>query len=223
MPPLRIAVLDYGSGNLASAVRALKHAGETAVAQPVSVELTESTATAGEADGLVVPGVGAYAACMAGLVDVGGPELIAGRRASGLPTLGICVGFQVMFDAGDEHGVHTRGCGIWPGTVERLRSTGVPIPHMGWNQVAAPSPSRLFGDSDDRYYFVHSYAAHDQPLTRQSAAVVSTCAYGGDTFVAAAESADGMVAGTQFHPEKSGAAGLALLGRWIRLVAQIAG
>ena len=145
----RVVVLDYGSGNVRSAVRALERAG-------AEVTLTADRTAAAEADGLVVPGVGAFAACMAGLRAVRGPEVIGRRLAGGRPVLGICVGMQVLFERGVEHGVESAGCDEWPGVVDRLQAPV--IPHMGWNTVEAPADSTLFsGVENARFYFVHSY------------------------------------------------------------------
>jgi len=130
-----VVVLDYGSGNIRSAERAVARAG-------AEVTVTTDADLATAADGLVVPGVGAFAACMAGLVAVGGPEIIAARLAARRPTLAICVGHQVLFEAGIEHGARTAGCNIWPGLVERLHAER--LPHMGWNTVKAADGSRLF-------------------------------------------------------------------------------
>jgi imidazole glycerol-phosphate synthase subunit HisH len=147
----RVAVLDYGSGNLHSATRALAEAG-------AHVVLTADPAVAGSADGLVVPGVGAFAACMSGLLAVGGDRIIADRVASEKPVLGICVGHQVLFARGDEHGEVVEGCGVYPGLVTRLDA--VRLPHMGWNEVRTPAGTRMFeGVTRERFYFVHSYAA----------------------------------------------------------------
>lgn len=126
----RVCVLDYGFGNVRSAVRALEHVG-------AQVELTADPDTVSNADGLVVPGVGAFAAVMEGLRQVRGDMLIERRLAGGRPVLGICVGLQIMFDQGVEHGVTTQGLGQWPGVVERLQAPVVP--HMGWNTVDAPA------------------------------------------------------------------------------------
>ncbi len=146
---MKVVVLDYGSGNLRSAERALARAG-------AEVTVTSDRSAALAADGLVVPGVGAFAACMDGLAAIDGPVIIAERRAAGRPTLAICVGHQVLFDAGIEHGVRAPGCAVWPGVVERLRAER--LPHMGWNTVTAGEGSRLFaGAESDRFYFVHSY------------------------------------------------------------------
>ena len=147
----RIVVLDYGSGNLRSAERALRRVG-------ADVVVTADTDAALNADGLVVPGVGAFAACMAGLAAVDGPRIIGRRLAGGRPVLGICVGMQVLFDLGVEWGERTEGCGQWPGTVERLKADV--LPHMGWNTVRAPAGTTLFAGmpADTRFYFVHSFA-----------------------------------------------------------------
>jgi glutamine amidotransferase len=203
-----VVVLDYGSGNVRSAVRALERAGAT-------VDLTADAAAAEAADGLVVPGVGAYAACMSGLGAVNGPRIIDRRLSGGRPVLGICVGMQVLFARGVEHGIETAGCDEWPGVVERLQAPVVP--HMGWNTVEVPAGSTLFaGVEGERFYFVHSYAArswdlHPDGPTR--APVVTWSEHGGDRFVAAVE--NGPLCATQFHPEKSGDAGAALLRNWV--------
>jgi glutamine amidotransferase len=203
-----VVVLDYGSGNLRSAVRALERAG-------AEVTLTSDKQAALDADGLVVPGVGAYAACMAGLLGVKGPEIIGRRLAGGRPVLGICVGMQVLFATGVEHGVRTEGCDEWPGTVERLQAPVVP--HMGWNTVEVPESSTLFeGVGQERFYFVHSYGVRDWTLVtndRTRAPLVTWAEHGGDRFVAAVE--NGPLCATQFHPEKSGDAGARLLANWV--------
>jgi glutamine amidotransferase len=195
----RVVVLDYGSGNLRSAQRALERVG-------AHVQVSADRRAAAAADGLVVPGVGAFAACMAGLNAVEGAAIIGERLAVGRPVLGICVGMQVLFDAGVEHGVETAGLGVLPGRVESLQA---PIlPHMGWNTVDVADGSALFAGlpADTRYYFVHSYAAVRTPGR------VHTTVYG-QPFVAAVES--GVVSATQFHPEKSGDAGASLLENWL--------
>jgi glutamine amidotransferase len=202
-----VVVLDYGFGNVRSAVRALERAG-------ADVELTADPAAALAADGLVVPGVGAFAAVMAGLRSVRGDQIVDRRLAGGRPVLGICVGMQVMFDAGDEHGVRTDGLGEWPGVVDRL--TAPVVPHMGWSMVDAPAGSALFrGIETERFYFVHSYAARSfAPLGGgRFAAPVVTWSEHGERFVAAVE--NGPLAATQFHPEKSGDAGAELLRNWL--------
>jgi imidazole glycerol-phosphate synthase subunit HisH len=202
----RVVVLDYGSGNLRSAERALARTGS-------DVSVTCDPDEVLGCDGLVVPGVGAFAACMAGLLSVSGDKLIARRVALGRPVLGICVGMQVLFSTGAEHGVVTGGCGVWPGTVERLDSGSLPLPHMGWNTVAYAAGSKLFAGipADTRFYFVHSYAV--QSWTGPAEAQVSWTTHGA-RFAAAVE--QGVVAATQFHPEKSGDAGAALLTNWVR-------
>lgn len=207
-----IVVLDYGSGNLASARRALQRLG-------ASTTVTADFNDAMEADGLVVPGVGAFAACMDGIRRVRGDRIIARRVAGGRPVLGICVGMQVLFDTGVEHGERTDGIGEWPGTVERLQAPIVP--HLGWNTVTAGVGSVLFAgmDPQTRFFFVHSYAARRWELTATApipAPTVTWAEHGGDRFVAAVE--NGPLSATQFHPEKSGDAGAALLQNWLGTV-----
>ena len=200
MPP-RVVVLDYGSGNLRSAQRALERVG-------AAVTVTADLAAAAEADGLVVPGVGAYAACMAGIEALAAGPVIADRVRAGRPVLGICVGMQILFATGEEHGVVTKGLGLLPGAVTRLAAPVVP--HMGWNEVSWPAGSRLgagFAEGT-RFYFVHSYAA--------PAAIVGVpvaTAVHGAPFAAAVET--GCLSATQFHPEKSGDAGASLLANWV--------
>ncbi len=169
------------------------------------------------ADGLVVPGVGAFAACMAGLAAVDGPAIIGRRLSGGRPVLGICVGMQVLFESGVEHGVTTEGLGEWPGVVEALQAPV--IPHMGWSTVEAPEATRLFrGVEQERFYFVHSYAARrwDLHTDGRTAEPQVTWAEHGERFVAAVE--NGPLSATQFHPEKSGDAGIALLRNWLETV-----
>lgn len=198
-----MAVLDYGSGNLHSATRALAAAG-------ADVVLTADPAQCLAADGLVVPGVGAFAACMAGLVAVGGPAIIAARLKGSNPVLGICVGHQVMFDLGVEHDIPTEGLGALPGVVEELHT--LPLPHMGWNTVEPPEGSLMFaGVEAERFYFVHSFGVRRSPDL--PAARVTWSEHGGDRFIAAVE--HGPLWTTQFHPEKSGAAGGRLLRNWV--------
>ena len=202
-----VVVLDYGFGNVRSAVRALERVG-------AQVALTADLRLCASADGLVVPGVGAFAAVMRGLAQVRGGQTIGRRLAGGRPVLGICVGMQVLFEAGDEHGVHTEGLGEWPGLVDRLEADVVP--HMGWATVEPPAGSRLFaGVEDERFYFVHSYAARSfGPLgdARFTPPQVTWAQHGG-RFVAAVE--NGPLTATQFHPEKSGDAGAHLLANWV--------
>lgn len=199
-----VAVLDYGSGNLRSAQRALQRVG-------ADVEVTADPGDAAAADGLVVPGVGAFEACMAGLHRVGGEKIIAERLRTGRPVLGVCVGMQIMFARGVEFGVETAGCNEWPGAVTRLDAPV--IPHMGWNIVEPGVGNSLFAglDAGMRFYFVHSYAAQ----TWEGAGdAVLTWATHQVQFLAAVE--DGALSATQFHPEKSGDAGAALLSNWVR-------
>ncbi len=202
-----MVVLDYGSGNLRSAQRALERIG-------ASVEVTADPGAALNCDGLVVPGVGAFAACMDGLRSAGGDKLIARRIELGHPVLGICVGMQILFAAGVEHGVWTEGCGAWPGTVDRLEA-GV-LPHMGWNTVSPAAGSVLFAGitADTRFYFVHSYALRSREAGQlaDTGARISWTEHG-EPFAAAAE--HGVLSATQFHPEKSGDAGAALLTNWL--------
>ncbi|MCV7226765.1 imidazole glycerol phosphate synthase subunit HisH [Mycolicibacterium komossense] len=202
-PPKKLVVLDYGSGNLRSAQRALERVG-------AEVEVTADSALAAEADGLVVPGVGAYEACMVGLRAIGGEKIIAERLARNRPVLGVCVGMQILFARGVEFGVESVGCGQWPGTVTRLDAPV--IPHMGWNVVDAAPDSQLFNGlgPDTRFYFVHSYAAQ---TWEGDAAAKLTWATHHVPFLAAVE--DGPLAATQFHPEKSGDAGATLLANWV--------
>jgi imidazole glycerol-phosphate synthase subunit HisH len=198
-----VVVVDYGSGNLRSAERALAKVG-------ADVRMATSAAAVGECDGVVVPGVGAFAACMAGVRTSGADALVRSRVAAGRPVLGICVGMQVMYETGDEHGVHTEGIGVLDGRVERLDADV--LPHMGWNTVTAPAGSSLFaGVEGERFYFVHSYGV----LAEGGCSAGTTVAtHGRSAFVAAVE--QGALSATQFHPEKSGDAGLHLLDNWVR-------
>lgn len=204
-----VVLLDYGSGNLRSAHRALEQVG-------ADVTVTADFEAALEADGLLVPGVGAYDACMKGIRAVRGDMMVDRRLAGGRPVMGICVGLQVMFDQGVEHGIETQGLGEWPGVVEQLQA---PIlPHMGWNTVRVAPESRLFeGVVGERFYFVHSYAVRTWEFEardkNQKVPLVSWSHHGED-FVAAVE--NGPLVATQFHPEKSGDAGLHLLENWVK-------
>lgn len=204
----RVVILDYGSGNLRSAERAVQRVG-------ADVEVTADPHAALEADGLVVPGVGAFAACAEGLRAVNGHKIIDKRLAGGRPVLGICVGMQILFERGVEHGIEAEGVGEWPGTVDQLHADV--LPHMGWNTVRAPADSVLFAglDADTRFYFVHSYAARtwelESGLPGQQPLV--TWAHHGEDFVAAVE--NGPLCATQFHPEKSSDAGAQLLSNWL--------
>ncbi len=199
-----IAILDYGSGNLHSAQRAFERSGSEVV-------VTSDRDTALNAAGLVVPGVGAFAACMRGLVAIGGDEIVRARVAAKRPTLGICVGMQILFRDGDEHANSTahNGVGIWQESVTKLAA---PIlPHMGWNTVAVTGPSQLFkGIADQSFYFVHSYAA------KSSVGSAQAWTTSGEKFLSAVE--DGAICATQFHPEKSGDAGLELIKNWVGLL-----
>jgi glutamine amidotransferase len=195
-----VVVIDHGSGNLRSAERALARVG-------ADVTVTADVSAARDAAGVVLPGVGAFAACMAGVRGVGADALVRDRAAAGRPVLGICVGMQVLYDGGEEHGVRSEGIGLLPGQVRRLAAPV--LPHMGWSTVAPPADSALFaGIAAERFYFVHSYAA------RPAGGDGETLAVHGESFVAAVEA--GALSATQFHPEKSGDAGLALLENWVR-------
>ena len=203
----RVVVLDYGSGNVHSAAKALERAG-------AEVEVTADRAAALESDGLVVPGVGAFKAVMDQLRAVRGDEVIDRRLAGGRPVLGICVGMQVLFERGVERGVDSEGLGEWPGVVSELPASV--LPHMGWNTVEPDSGSKLFaGIEEERFYFVHSFAAQQwtldvmPPFPRP----VLTWAEHGGRFLAAVE--NGPLSATQFHPEKSSDAGIRLLGNWL--------
>ncbi|MFI7100391.1 imidazole glycerol phosphate synthase subunit HisH [Streptomyces sp. NPDC050161] len=207
--PKKVVVFDYGFGNVRSAERALARVG-------ADVEITRDYERAMNADGLLVPGVGAFAACMRGLRDARGEWIIGRRLSGGRPVMGICVGMQILFARGIEHGVETEGLDEWPGTVGPLKADVVP--HMGWNTVDAAEGSRLFAglDAGDRYYFVHSYAAREWELETGNphiAAPKVSWATHGEPFVAAVE--NGPLWATQFHPEKSGDAGAQLLSNWI--------
>jgi glutamine amidotransferase len=200
----RVVILDYGSGNLRSAERAVARTG-------AEVELTSDLPAAAAAHGLVVPGVGAFAACMAGIDAIGARPVVTARVAAARPVLGICVGMQVLFEYGDEHGVVTKGLGLLPGGVVRL--TAQRVPHMGWNTVEPPPGSVLFAGlpASTRFYFVHSYAAPVSPHLLDGALVTRTTH--GDEFVAAVER--GRLSATQFHPEKSADAGARVLDNWV--------
>jgi glutamine amidotransferase len=204
-----VVVLDYGFGNVRSVERALARLG-------AEVEITADYDKAMNADGLLVPGVGAFAACMAGLKGVRGDWIVGRRLSGGRPVMGICVGMQILFARGIEHGVETEGLDEWPGTVGPLRAPVVP--HMGWNTVKAPEDSRQFAglDADTRYYFVHSYAVRDWEMETSGGVIrapkVAWTTHG-EPFVAAVE--NGPLWATQFHPEKSGDAGSHLLANWL--------
>ncbi len=195
-----VAVVDYGSGNLRSAERALAAAG-------AAVTVTSDVAAADRADGVVVPGVGAFATCMAGIRALGADDLVRRRTEAGRPVLGICVGMQVLYEAGDEHGEYTEGIGVLPGAVTQMSAQV--LPHMGWNVVVPGADTALFrGVEQERFYFVHSYAVAAGGGPGQT-----TAEHGDSHFVAAVEA--GSLTATQFHPEKSGAAGARLLRNWV--------
>jgi len=196
-----IAILDYGSGNLRSAERAFATSGKDVV-------VTSDRAVALEAEGLVVPGVGAFAACMNGLNAVDGAAIVRERLAKERPTLGICIGMQILFSQGTEHSESAAhaGVGIWDGIISKLDA---PIlPHMGWNTVETNPDSVLFkGIEAESFYFVHSYAA------KYAVGKMQAWSTHGEKFLAAVE--DGYISATQFHPEKSGSAGLTLIKNWV--------
>jgi len=202
-----VVVLDYGSGNVHSAAKALEAAG-------ANVDLTADRSRVLAADGLLVPGVGAFSAVMSALDSVHGGDLVDLRLAGGKPVLGICVGMQVLFGRGVERGVETEGLDQWPGVVTELEA---PIlPHMGWNTLEAPTDSVLFnGIADERFYFVHSYAATQWTLETMPPFPEPklTWAEHGTRFLAAVE--NGPLSATQFHPEKSGEPGIRLLTNWL--------
>ena len=194
-----IAILDYGSGNLRSAQRAFELAHKQVV-------VTSDPKICMEAEGLIVPGVGAFAACMDQLISVGGREIVAERISKERPVFGICVGMQVLFDASSEKKNYA-GLGVLPGEVDLIKAPL--LPHMGWNSITTGSGSKLFkGVENEMFYFVHSYAAK----TKVPDAVNSTCEYG-EEIIAAVER--GYVVATQFHPEKSGDAGAKLISNWV--------
>jgi glutamine amidotransferase len=202
-----VVLFDYGSGNIRSGQRALARAG-------AAVTVTSSVPEAVEADGVVIPGVGAFGACARALRAVDGPRLIYERRDKSRPMLAICVGHQVLFSRGDEHGECTRGLEVWPGEVSAIQAQV--LPHVGWNTVDPDPRSAMFkGIEGEFFYFVHSYAAHQKSFDgwRMDPPLVSMTSYGEDTFVAGVE--QGPIWSTQFHPEKSGDAGAALLRNWV--------
>ncbi len=195
-----LAVLDYGIGNLRSAQKALERQGAEA-------QLTSDPEVVAAAAGVVLPGVGAFGRCMEALAESGLVDLARGAAASGRPFLGICIGMQMLYDTSEESpGV--AGLGLIPGVV-RLLPEGVKRPQMQWNQVHHATPHPLLaGLADPAWmYFVHSYAPDDR------AHAIATCDYGGPVVAAVARD---NVWGTQFHPEKSGTNGLALLGNFVR-------
>ena len=207
--PTTVAILDYGSGNLRSAHRAIARVG-------ADVTITNDPREVLAADGLLVPGVGAFAACMRGLTAINGPRLIGERLAGSRPVMGICVGMQILFEHGVEHGEDAAGCGEWPGVVERLNADI--LPHMGWNTVDAAPGSAMFAgiDGSTRFYFVHSYGVQRWEFPEggiTTPPLVSWATHQTARFVAAVE--NGPLWATQFHPEKSGDAGAELLKNWL--------
>jgi glutamine amidotransferase len=204
----RVVVLDYRSGNVHSAIKALELAG-------ADVELTADSDRVAKADGLFVPGVGAFSAVMSQLQTVRGAEKIERRLAGGRPVMGVCVGMQVLFERSVERGSTVDGLGEWPGVVDELKADVVP--HMGWNTIDVPEGSRLFeGVADERFYFVHSYAAQEWTLDAHHGARMAplvTWGHHGGPFIAAVE--NGPLSATQFHPEKSGAPGIRVLSNWL--------
>jgi glutamine amidotransferase len=196
-----IAIVDYGMGNLRSVQKGFEHAGVP------DVVVTADPATVAAAGGIVLPGVGAFRDAAASLVATGMREVLLERIAEGVPFLGICLGMQLLAGVGLEDG-EWRGLGVMGGTCERLPG-GVKVPHIGWNTVAYPRESSLFAgiDEDTAFYFVHSY--HLRPADPGS--VIGTTHHGID-FAAAVQR--GSAFAVQFHPEKSSAMGLRLLGNF---------
>ena len=205
--PTTVAILDYGFGNLRSAHRALARVGADAT-------ITNDPREVLAADGLLVPGVGAFAACMRGLTAINGPRLIGERLAGSRPVMGICVGMQILFEHGVEHGEDAAGCGEWPGVVERLDADI--LPHMGWNTIDAAPGSAMFAGIDESTHFVHSYGVQRWEFPEggiTTPPLVSWATHQTARFVAAVE--NGPLWATQFHPEKSGDAGAELLKNWL--------
>lgn len=204
----KVIVLDYGFGNVRSVMRAVER-------NNFKVELSNEFNDCINADGLIIPGVGAFASCMEGLNKFRAAEIVDKRLVANKSVLGICVGMQVMFSEGDEHGVVTPGLAQWSGSVTQL--TADVLPHMGFNSVSVSEGSKMFaGIENEQFYFLHSYAAKDLVFDRESILLkpmVHKANYYQD-FIAAVE--DGPLWATQFHPEKSGPAGLALINNWLR-------
>ena len=205
-----IVILDYGSGNIRSVQKGLQKVG-------ANVLVSNDFETCLNAQGLIIPGVGAFAACMQGINSYRGSEIVDKRLAGNRYVLGICVGMQVMFENGLEHGVKTPGLHQWPGDVTEIKASI--LPHMGWNNVQVAKGSRLFkGVEAEKFYFVHSFAAKDLDLhgTEKIDAPLKHYATHGEDFLASVE--NGPLSATQFHPEKSGDAGLQLLSNWLETV-----
>ncbi|NBU22446.1 MAG: imidazole glycerol phosphate synthase subunit HisH [Actinobacteria bacterium] len=203
----KVVVFDYGSGNVHSACRALEEAG-------AEVQLSSDRKLALEAHGLLIPGVGAFSSVMQKLNDSRVDALLDSRLSAGRPVMGICVGMQVMFEKGYEHGIETAGFAQWPGVVDMLGAET--LPHIGWSTIEVGQGSVLFdGVDQERFYFVHSYGVTKWELEVQEPfiAPVLTWSEHGEQFLAAVE--NGPLSATQFHPEKSGAAGIKLLKNWI--------
>jgi len=203
----QICILDYGMGNLRSVEKALEHVGATAT-------IANDAATIRAADGLILPGVGAFPKAMAGVRELGLDELIAERRDAGVPILGICLGLQLLFDSTTELG-GAEGLGLLEGEVDVLDAPGLKIPHIGWAPVRWEKESRLTEgiDSETPFYLVHSFAP-----SPESGDLLGTAAYGA-RFACAAERDN--VFGVQFHPEKSSAAGLRLLSNFAGICAAV--
>jgi imidazole glycerol-phosphate synthase subunit HisH len=193
----RICILDYGMGNLRSVEKALEHVGAAAT-------ISSDAETVRRADGVILPGVGAFPRAMERVRELGLDELIAERRDSGVPILGICLGLQLLFDSTTELS-GASGIGLLPGAVAELKADGLKVPHIGWSPVRWEKQSRLVEgiESETPFYFVHSFA----PSPNQDD-LLGSAAYG-PRFACAAERDN--VFGVQFHPEKSSAAGLRLL------------
>jgi imidazole glycerol-phosphate synthase subunit HisH len=202
----RIAVLDYGMGNLRSVEKALEHVGVTAT-------ITADAAEARAADGLVLPGVGAFPRAMERVREIGLDQLIVERREAGVPVLGICLGLQLLFDSTTELG-GAEGLGLLEGAVADLEADGLKVPHIGWSPVRWERDSRLTEgiDSETPFYFVHSFAPRPK-----AGELLGSAAYG-VRFACAAERDN--VFGVQFHPEKSSAAGLRLLSNFAGICAK---
>ncbi|MDG1958205.1 MAG: imidazole glycerol phosphate synthase subunit HisH [Candidatus Binatia bacterium] len=204
-----IAVVDYGVGNLRSAAKGLERAASEEGIE-ATVKVTSTASVLRDADAVVLPGVGAFGACMQSLLESGLLPAVREAASSGKPFLGICVGMQILFEESDEFGP-VAGLGILPGRVERLQSVDVPIPHMGWNAIRLHGEAPIMRRTEDGtyFYFVHSYAAHPAKADQ----IVASVEYGGATVVAAV--ARDNIFGTQFHPEKSQGAGIRLLGDFV--------
>jgi glutamine amidotransferase len=205
-----IVILDYGSGNIRSAEKSLAKVG-------AKVSISSDYETCLNADGLVIPGVGAFESCMQGIKKVKGQEIVDKRLAGSRKVFGICVGMQIMFENGLEHGVNTPGLHQWPGSVTELKANV--LPHMGWNNVEVSKGSQIFkGIESEKFYFVHSYAAKELDLhgTEKISAPLKHYSTHGEKFLSSVE--NGPLTATQFHPEKSGDAGLQLLANWLENV-----